>query len=211
MNVDVKQQINSVRRQLGRRVLEAGEARALTISQVYDTDIDDMWDVVTDASRIERWFMPVTGELQEGGRYQLEGNAGGSVTACEKPRFYAATWEFGGQVSWIEVRLSEEGDERTRFELTHIAHVDEHWDQYGPAAVGIGWDSGLLGLALHLSAPDAPRDTDAVMAWTVSEEGKTFMLLSSEAWAEADVADGEDPESARARAATTYAAYTGAA
>ena len=209
MNVDVKEQINSVRRELGTRTLEAGEARVLSISQVYDTDLDDMWDVVTDPARIERWFLPVSGELRHGGRYQLEGNAGGTITACDRPRSYAATWEFGERVSWIEVRLSPAGAGRTRFELQHIAHVDEHWEQYGPAAVGIGWDSGLLGLTMHLGAPDAPRDPEAMLAWSASEDGKTFMRLSSEAWAEADIAAGEEPETARARSANTYAAYTG--
>ncbi|MEU4424748.1 SRPBCC family protein [Actinoplanes sp. NPDC024001] len=207
--IDAKEQISDVRRRLGTRVLEAGEARVLTISQAYDTDLEDLWDVVTSPERIERWFLPVSGELREGGKYQLEGNAGGTITSCERPRAYAATWEFGGQVSWIEVRLVEEGPHRTRFELTHIAHVDDHWNQFGPGAAGVGWDSGLLGLAMHLSAPDAPRDNDAIMAWMGSEDGKLFMRLSSDAWGEADIAAGEDPETARARAAATYSAYTG--
>ena len=38
-------------------------------------------------------------------------------------------WEFGGGVSWIEVRLASEPDGRTRLELEHIAKVDEHWGQ----------------------------------------------------------------------------------
>ncbi|GLW28000.1 SRPBCC family protein [Actinoplanes regularis] len=208
--IDVTEQINSVRRTLGDRVLEAGQARVLTISQAYDTDLDDLWDVVTDPERIERWFLPVSGDLREGGKYQLEGNAGGTITRCDKPRSYAATWEFGGQVSWIEVRLTPEGDTRTRFELEHTALVDEHWGQFGPGAVGIGWDSGLLGLAMHVSAPNAPRDTDAIMAWLASEDGKRFMKLSGDAWAAADVASGADPETAAKQAAATYAAYTGA-
>jgi uncharacterized protein YndB with AHSA1/START domain len=207
--IDAKEQISDVRRTLGTRVLEAGETRVLTISQAYDTDLDDLWDVVTDAERIARWFLPVSGELREGGKYQLEGNAGGTITSCERPRAYDATWEFAGQVSWIEVRLIEEGPSRTRFELSHIMHVDDHWTRFGPGATGVGWDSGLLGLAMHLSAPDAPRDNDAITAWTASEDGTTFMRLSSERWAEADIAAGEDPAVARARAAATFAAYTG--
>jgi len=49
------------------------------------------------------------------------------------------------------VRLTEEGGSRTpRLELEHIAH-DDMWEQYGPGATGIGWDSILLGPAGHLS------------------------------------------------------------
>ncbi|BFU42513.1 SRPBCC family protein [Krasilnikovia sp. MM14-A1004] len=208
--IDAKEQISAVRRTLGSRVLEAGEARVLTISQVYDTDIDDLWDVVTTAERIGRWFLPVSGDLREGGHYQLEGQAGGTITRCDKPRSYAATWEYGGNVSWIEVRLIAESADRTRFELEHVAHVeDELADQYGPGAVGVGWDSGVLGLANHLADPAAPRDPEAIAAWIASPEGREFMRLSSEAWAEADIAAGADPERARKQAAQTYAAYTG--
>jgi len=40
----------------------------------------------------------------------------------------------------------------TRLELQHVAHVpDEMWEQFGPGAVGAGWDSGLFGLTLHLA------------------------------------------------------------
>ncbi|WP_045742903.1 SRPBCC family protein [Actinoplanes rectilineatus] len=207
--IDVRHQISDVRRTLGDRTLEAGEARVLTISQSYDTDVDDMWEVVTDADRIARWFLPVTGDLKEGGRFQFEGNAGGTITGCDRPRSYAATWEFGDQTSWVEVHLTPEGPDRTRFTLRHTAPVDDHWEQFGPAAVGIGWDSGLLGLAMHLSAPDAPRDPAEIMAWSASDDGKLFMRLSADAWAEADSATGTEAEVARTRASNTYTAYTG--
>jgi hypothetical protein len=36
------------------------------------------------------------------------------------------------------------------------------------------------------------------------------MKMSSDAWAEADIAAGTDPERARTLAGNTYAAYTGA-
>jgi uncharacterized protein YndB with AHSA1/START domain len=210
--IDTKEQINAVRRTLGSRVLEAGEARVLTITQVYDTGIDDLWDVVTNPERIPRWFLPVSGDLKEGGHYQFEGQAGGTITRCDRPRSFAATWEYGGNVSWIEVRLSPEDQGRTRFELEHVAHVaDEFEDQFGPGAVGVGWDSGLLGLANYLADPGSAMDRQAAAAWVASEEGKQFMKLSSDAWAEADIASGTDPERARTLAENTYAAYTGAA
>jgi uncharacterized protein YndB with AHSA1/START domain len=192
--------------------LEAGEAKVATIGQVYATDIDDLWQVVTTAERIPRWFLPISGELKEGGHYQFENHAGGTVTRCDKPYGFAATWEYGGEVSWIEVRLTaEQGG--TRLELEHVAHVkDEFWDQFGPGATGVGWDSGLWGLANHLAGPDAPRVTpENAAAWIASEDGKLFMRLCSDAWAATDVADGADPSVAAARADRTYAAYTGAA
>jgi uncharacterized protein YndB with AHSA1/START domain len=208
---DSKEQINAVRRTLGTRVLEAGEARVLTISQAYDTDIDDLWDVVTNPERIPRWFLPVSGDLKEGGHYQFEGQAGGTITQCDRPRSFAATWEYGGNVSWIEVRLSPENDGRTRFELEHVAPVtDEFADQFGPGAVGIGWDMGMFGLANYVTDPSSAMGPQEGAAWAASEDGKQFMKASSDAWADADVAAGTDPERARTLAANTYAAYTGA-
>ncbi|MFI0448957.1 SRPBCC family protein [Actinomadura sp. 6N118] len=205
--IDVNHQINAARRRVGSRVLEAGEARTITISQSYDAELDDVWDACTNAERIPRWFMPVSGDLQLGGRFQLEGNAAGTIERCDPPKSFAATWEYGGEISWIEVRLTPESDGRTRFELEHIAHVDdERWAEFGPGAVGIGWDMGLVGLALHLSgAPDAAAEG---AAWTMSEEGKTFITLSSESWRDASIEAGTDAAEAKAAGDRCTAAYT---
>ncbi|GAA3759872.1 SRPBCC family protein [Salinactinospora qingdaonensis] len=206
--IDVTHQINAVRRRVGTRVLEAGEARVVTISQTYDATIDDVWDACTNAERIERWFLPISGELRLHGHYQLEGNAGGTIQQCDPPKSFTATWEYGGDVSWIEVRLSADPEGGTRFELEHISHVDdERWAEFGPGAVGIGWDMGLVGLATHLSS-GAAVDPQEGAAWAASEEGKRFMSLSSQRWSEASIAAGTDPEQARAAAQRTMAAYT---
>ncbi|XVU20819.1 SRPBCC family protein [Actinoplanes sp. CA-054009] len=207
--MDVKEQISQVRRTLGSRVLEAGEARVMTISQVYDTDLDDLWEIVTSAERIPRWFLPIAGELKEGGRYELTGNASGTISRCDRPNGYDATWEFGGQVSWIAVRLSAEGG-GARFTLEHVAHVDDQfWDVYGPGATGVGWDLGMFGLAGYISDPASAPDPSTMQDWHTTTEGQTFMRLSTDAWAAASVAEGEDPEAAKARADRTYAFYTG--
>lgn len=206
---DVRQQISAVQRSVGARVLAAGMTRVSTISQVYDTDIDDLWDAVTRAERIPRWFLPISGDLRLGGRYQLEGNAGGTVERCDQPTGFAATWEYGGDVSWIEVRLTPTGDRRTRFALEHVAHIDdERWAEFGPGATGVGWDMGLLGLAGHLAANDAAVRPEEAMAWIGSADGRLFATLSSDAWRAASVAAGTEPDAARAAADRTTAAYT---
>ena len=54
---------------------------------------------------------------------------------------------------------------RDLFRLNHIARVDdERWAQFGPGAAGVGWDSGLIGLYLHLTTRqvvEPPRSTPA--------------------------------------------------
>ena len=207
--IDVSQQINAVRRQVGTRLLEAGEARTVTVSQSYAAPIEDVWDACTNAERIPRWFLPISGDLRVGGRYQLEGNAGGTIERCDPPSSFAATWEFGDQMSWIEVRLTAEPEGRTRLALEHIAHVDDgQWAEFGPGAVGIGWDMTLLGLALHLATGEA-NDPEAYMAWATGADGQAFMRGSNDRWYDADVAAGADPGDARLRADRTLAFYTG--
>jgi uncharacterized protein YndB with AHSA1/START domain len=206
--IDVAQQISAVRRQVGSRVLEAGEARVVTVSQTYDASLDDLWDACTNPDRIPRWFLPVSGDLRIGGRYRIEGNASGTVERCDPPDSFAATWEYGGDVSWIEVRLSPGPDGRTRFELEHVAHVDdERWAEFGPGAVGVGWDMAVMGLATHLSSGDAVDPADAA-AWMASEQGRRFVSLSSDRWRDASIAAGTDESDAQAAAQRTTAAYT---
>jgi uncharacterized protein YndB with AHSA1/START domain len=207
--IDVTEQISAVRREVNGRVLEAGEARVVTISRTYAAEVADVWDACTNPERIPRWFLPVRGDLREGRRYQLEGNAGGTVTRCDPPHGFDATWEMGGDVSWIELRLADAGDGGTLFRLNHIAHVDdERWTQYGPGAVGVGWESGLLGLYLHLTTGQAV-DPAKVAAWSASDEGRGFLTASSNGWYQAGVAFGTAPAAARAAADRTTAFYTG--
>lgn len=206
--IDVTQQITAVRRQVGKDLLEAGEARVMTISQAYDATIDDVWDACTNPERIPRWFLPISGDLRLNGRYQLEGNAGGTIERCDPPKSFAATWEYGGEVSWIEVRLSTEPDGGTRFELVHTAHVaDEWWEQFGPGATGVGWDLGFIGLKLHLSSGQSV-DPQQSAAWLGSDDGRQFVSLSSQRWRDASVAAGTDPVAAQAAAERTTEFYT---
>jgi uncharacterized protein YndB with AHSA1/START domain len=202
------EQINAVTRRVGSRTFRAGEARAVQIGRTYDAPLEDVWEACTDPERIRRWFLPVSGELREGGRYQVQGNAGGLIERCEPPRRFAATWEFGGQVSWIELRLSETAGGGTHLELEHIAHVDDHWAQFGPGAVGVGWDLALLGLTKHLLT-GAAVDPETGMAFPATEEGRRFIEESSRGWCEAAIAGGADDAEATAAAERTFAFFTG--
>ncbi len=182
-------------------------ARRVTLERTYDTSAEDLWEAVTSAERLPRWFLPVSGDVELGGRYQFEGNAGGTITECEPPRYVAATWEFGGQVSWVEVAVAPEGRDRARLTLHHIAVEDDHyWPTFGPGAAGVGWDLGLLGLGLHLADADAERPDEEEFA--ASEDGREFVARASEDWGRAAVQGGEDPEQAAAAARRTTAFYT---
>jgi uncharacterized protein YndB with AHSA1/START domain len=211
MDIDVASYIGAVTREVEGRDHEGKPARVVVASRSYDTTPDDLWDALTSAERIPRWFLPITGDLKLGGRYQLQGNAGGTITACEPPRRLSVTWEFGGGVTWVNVSLAAEG-EGTRLELEHIAHIadpDEFWDRFGPGAVGVGWDLTLVGLALHLASGGAAVDPAEVAAWSASDDGKAFAAQSSDGWRRASIAYGTDETAANAAAAETTRFYQG--
>ena len=207
MKFDGEGHLSAVERSVSSLERDGLPARAVTLSRVYESANEDLWDALTNAERIPRWFLPVSGNLVPGGRYQLEGNAGGIITACERLSHFALTWEFGEDVSWVEVRFSELANGHTRLTLTHTALLSEHWGMYGPGAVGVGWDLGLLGLALHIVQPNEPKPDEA--AFATSTSGKSFITGSSERWGSASVAAGTDTVAAGEAARQTTAFYTG--
>ena len=207
MNFDVERELAAVERSVSSLECDGQPARAVTLSRSYEAVPADLWTALTDAERIPKWFMPVSGDLKLDGCYQLEGNANGTILECEPLSRFKITWEFGGDVSWLAVGITGDGDSRTRLTLTHTARLSEHWDTYGPGAVGVGWDLSLLGLSLLISNPNKPKPDEA--AFATSSAGKAFISGSSERWGDASIAAGTETEAAKAAARQTTAFYTG--
>ncbi len=182
-------------------------ARAVTLSRIYSTPVENLWDAVTNIQRIPRWAMPISGDLHLGGRYQLEDNAGGTITTCQQLSDFTLTWEFAGDVSWVKVGLSATKAGESRLTITHTALLSEHWATYGPGAVGVGWETALLGLALHIVRPDMPKPDE--VEFVTSQNGRAFISESSERWGQASIEAGTSPEDAEAAARRTTAFYTG--
>jgi uncharacterized protein YndB with AHSA1/START domain len=183
--------------------------RVVVARRTYPAPRTELWDAVTNPARLPRWFLPISGDLRVGGSYQLEGNAGGTVEACDAPERLAVTWEFGGQVSWLTVTLVPLGA-GTTLEVAHEAPVDPgFWEQYGPGATGVGWDLGLLGLDRHLHAgAEVAIDPAVGAAWPTTPEGIVYVRQSAGAWVAAAVTDGDDPAAAEAAGERTVDFYT---
>jgi uncharacterized protein YndB with AHSA1/START domain len=197
--------IDAVHRELVDTTHEGKAARMVVAERTYPTQVTDVWDALTNPDRIPRWLMPISGDLRLGGRYHLDGNAEGTIMTCDPPRHLGVTWEYGGAIGWVDVHLSESGD-GTRLRLEHVGFVEDFedkWDEFGPGAVGVGWDLALLGLAEHVAtgADVNPELTDPA--------GLEFMRRSSEGWCQASIVYGTPPAQAVAAAARTTAAYTG--
>jgi uncharacterized protein YndB with AHSA1/START domain len=207
--IDIAREIGAVHREVADRTVPAGDAKAVILEREYDAPIEDVWDALTNPERIGRWFLPISGDYRLGGSYQFEGNAGGEIRGCDRPNRLKVTWVYGpvnsdADISEVELRLSRAGDNRTRFVLEHTAVVpEEFWAMYGPGAVGVGWEGGLLGLALHLTGGSVGDP----QAWQVSDEGRQFNTRSSEAWGDAYRTYGADPEAVATAVANSTAFY----
>ena len=206
---DFADEIDAVHRETGQRHIPAGAGRTVVMRRSYDAPVEDVWDAITDPDRINRWFLPITGDLRLGGRYQLKGNAGGEILRCEPPHLLAVTWVFGedttdADITEVQVRLSPGADGATVFELEHTAVVDpQRWAEFGPGAVGVGWDLTLIGLGLHLRG-ESIDDPDA---WLVSPEVREYMTASSDAWGLALRAAGATPAEVAAAVGNTTRFY----
>jgi uncharacterized protein YndB with AHSA1/START domain len=193
-----------VRRAVGSETAGDGRAHVVELRRIYSAPVPDVWDVCTNPDRIPRWFTPIGGDLRLGGRFQLEGNAGGEITECQPPRRLAVTWEFGGDVSLVTVDLAPAGDGGTELRLRHAVADNDHWATYGPGAVGVGWDLALLGLALYLRTGASMAHPHAFGS---RPEERAFMRRSATAWGAAHAAAGAAAATADEAAARTSAAY----
>ena len=217
MNFNPQTHLDATTRTVSPHDREGKPASDVTLSRAFDTSIDNLWDAITNPDRLPHWFTNVTGDLQLNGRYHVQDNASGTITACEPQSHVALTWEFAGDTSWVELRLRvpalaremSEGQRgcQTRLTLTHTSHISAHWDTYGPGATGVGWEMAFLGLALHIANPNDQKPDE--MEFAVSPEGIAFITGSSDAWAKAAINAGTDPEKAQAAADQTTAFYTG--
>ena len=181
-----------------RRVDMTGSGHVLTISQTYRTSVEDLWDACTTPERLERWFEAVEGDLHRGGRYRLaDSGTEGTIEQCDAPRSLGITWEYGDDISRVLLSIDETDAGAASLTIRHLGDNNEHWQAYGPAAGGSGWDTSLLGLALHLENDPPMSHLVDLMA---SDDGAQFLRATGAAWAAAHEAADADVEDAAVRA-----------
>jgi len=182
--IDTTNQIDTIHREVARKQAESGEVVSVLLRRAYDTSIEDVWSAVTDPERVRRWFMPVSGDLREGGDFDLEGNASGRILRCDPPKLLRAT--FGGETSIVEVRLIPDGDGSTTLELEHSVPIEMAGSSAGALYVGPGWDGAVMGLGLYLSGAFTGDPVEAAN----SPEVIAFNGASIEKWTAVVAASG---------------------
>jgi hypothetical protein len=106
-----------------------------------------------------RWYLPLDGDLREGGYYVLVGNAVGEIYRCRPSREIAVSWVYGDFKSQLAVRLSPIAV-GTRLELAHgpvplnmVANpTPELW------GLAVNWEMVISGLDDFLAGrtPEGP-------------------------------------------------------
>jgi uncharacterized protein YndB with AHSA1/START domain len=196
---DLVAELNRTSRTVTAGHLRGASAHVVELRRHLRAPVADVWDACTDPERVRRWFLPLTGDLRAGGNFQLEGNARGTIAACDPPHRLELTWEFGeAEASLVSLGLNPAGPQETEFVLQHIVPDDDRWAQYGPGAVGVGWDLAVAALAHHLVGDDHP-DADQM--------GPALMRESAASWGAAHEAAGTTPAAARNAAARTSNFY----
>jgi uncharacterized protein YndB with AHSA1/START domain len=172
-------------REVGHRRIGAGEARSALIRRRYDAPVEDVWDACTNPKRIDRWLLPVSGDLRVGGSFSLQGNASGEILRCEPPRLLTLTWVYGDRpADEVELRLSSGDGGDTVLELEHASVCETAPDGVSDAilGVGVGWELPLtwsLPMYLRGEFPDAP----AVEWYQPTAEHEQLAVRLGEVWA----------------------------
>jgi uncharacterized protein YndB with AHSA1/START domain len=187
--IDIAKQVAAVQRVVSQYSTDGGARVSVLLRRNYAAPIKDVWNALAEPDQLRRWFLPITGDLREGGRFQLEGNAGGEILRCAAPRLLKTT--FGEDTSVVELRLSEV-DGGAGFEMMHSVPLELAGSGAGALFVGPGWDVGLLGLDRYLRG----QVVADLAEWEHSAEVQQFSRQTIKAWATAiedsGTADGDE-------------------
>ncbi|NUR24406.1 MAG: hypothetical protein HOV83_00875 [Catenulispora sp.] len=126
-----------------------GTRGAVRVEDVYDTDIDDLWEACTNPERLERWIAKISGSLQIGGSihavFTSTWTGQGRIDACEQPHHLLLTMEPDTpEETQIEAWLTTEGT-RTRLVIEERGLPLERLPFHGS-----GWQAHLEDLARSL-------------------------------------------------------------
>lgn len=90
--------------------------------------------------------------------------------------------------------------------LTHRCPPGDHWETYGPAAVGVGWEESLRALALFL-AGDSRSAPAEMEKFAGTPDGQDLTRRVASAWGREDEESGTPASRAGERVQRTVESY----
>jgi uncharacterized protein YndB with AHSA1/START domain len=196
---DIVEELAAIHRTVARD--DGGDTVSVSLSCIYEADAEDVWDALTNPERLPRWFYPISGDLEVGGTFQFEGNAGGEIRRCDRPTWLQVS--FGGPDSVLDVRLAA-GADRTTLELTHTVPLAMAGSGAGALFVGPGWDGALLGLGIHLRGQATGDPLEAANSPEIIEFNRGSIERWSDAVRSSGTATAEEIGGAREAAVAQY-------
>lgn len=139
-----------------------GDRGTIRVEDVYDTDIDDLWQAVTEPDRLARWVATVEGDLRVGGaiyaRFTSTAEGPGRIEVCDEPHRLLITMNPDTpEETELEALLSADGP-GTRLVVEQRGLP---WDK--APNHGAGWQAHLDDLRAHLEGRPAG---DWLARWT---------------------------------------------
>lgn len=123
---------------------------AVRVEDVYDTDIDDLWQACTTPERLARWIAEVSGDLRIGGTiaatFTSSWTGPGRIEGCDAPHHLLLRMEPGtDDETQIEAWLTEEATG------TKLVVEERGLPLTGLSAYGAGWQAHLEDLGRSLA------------------------------------------------------------
>ena len=135
-----------------------GTRGAVRVEDLYDTDVEDLWQACTTPERLARWIARVEGDLQVGGTVQVVFTSTWTgpvrIEVCDAPRRLLLTTEPGtDDEGQIEAWLTQEGAQ-TRLVVEERGLPTSHLPFHAS-----GWRVHLedLGRSLEVGGPAHPE------------------------------------------------------
>jgi len=142
---------------------------AVRVEDVYDTDVQDLWQACTSPERLARWIAEVSGDLREGETVHAVFTSTWTgpvrIDVCDAPHHLLLTTEPGAEgESQIEAWLSPEGS-RTRLVVEERGLPVDGLHFYGA-----GWQVHLEDLGRSLTSEQPAHvggwsEQEAAPAW----------------------------------------------
>jgi len=140
---------------------------AVRVEDVYDTDIDDLWEACTTPERLARWIAEISDDLEVGGTvhatFTSTWTGPGRIEICQRPHHLQVLMQPGtDDETQLEAWLTQEGD-KTRLVVEERGLPRDELPFYGT-----GWQAHLEDLGRALAGKSSewkPRWTELTPAY----------------------------------------------